>query len=63
MIRAVWKKMNKEAHSSSFSQSFIDIAINWGRVAMFMYKHEDGHSIQDADMKNRIMSLIFRPIP
>jgi len=55
--------MNKEAHSSSFSQSFIDIAINWGRVAMFMYKHEDGHSIQDADMKNRIMSLIFRPIP
>ncbi|RHN74437.1 putative myrcene synthase [Medicago truncatula] len=63
MIHAEWKKMNKEAHSSSFSHSFIDIAINYGRVAMFMYQHGDGHTIQDTEMQNRIMSFIFRPIP
>jgi len=63
MICTEWKKMNKEAHNSSFSQSFIDIAINYGRMALFMYQHGDGHTVQDTGMQNRIMSLIFRPIP
>lgn len=63
MILTVWKKMNKEAHTSSFSRSFIDSAINIARMAMCMYMHGDGHSIQDPEIKNRIMSLIFKPVP
>ncbi|CAK8534681.1 unnamed protein product [Lathyrus sativus] len=63
MILTVWKKMNKEAHTSSFSRSFIDSAINIARMGMCMYMHGDGHSIQDPEIKNRIMSLIFEPVP
>lgn len=63
MIITVWKKMNKEAQTSSFSKSFIDTAINLGRMALCMYMHGDGHTIQDPDIKNRIMSLIFQSVP
>lgn len=54
--------MNEEAHSSSFSQSFIDISINLGRMALFIYRHGDGHTIQDLEIQNRIQSLIWKPI-
>jgi hypothetical protein len=63
LLCTTWKKMNKEAHTSSFSQSFIDTALNIGRMALFMYLHGDGHSIQDPEIQNRIMSLIFQPFP
>ncbi|XP_004488754.1 myrcene synthase, chloroplastic-like isoform X2 [Cicer arietinum] len=63
MICTMWKKMNKEAHTSSFSQSFIDTCINHARMAMFMYEHGDGHSIQDLEIQNRITSLALQPIP
>ncbi|GAU30097.1 hypothetical protein TSUD_55810 [Trifolium subterraneum] len=62
MMFTLWKKMNKEAHTSSFSQSFIDTAINIGRMALFMYQHGDGHSIQDPEIQNPIESLLWRPI-
>ncbi|WJX25782.1 hypothetical protein P8452_14787 [Trifolium repens] len=62
MMRTLWKKMNKEAHTSSFSQSFIDTAINMDRMALLMYQHGDGHSIQGPEIQNRIESLIWKPI-
>jgi hypothetical protein len=62
MMRTLWKKMNKEAHTSSFSQSFIDTAINMDRMALLMYQHGDGHTSQDAAIQNRIESLIWKPI-
>ncbi|WJX73075.1 hypothetical protein P8452_56896 [Trifolium repens] len=46
MMCTMWKKMNKEAHNSSFSQSFIDTSINLARMALCMYQHGDGHTIQ-----------------
>ncbi|XP_058728355.1 terpene synthase 10-like [Vicia villosa] len=63
MIYTIWKKMNKEECNSPFSKSFIDIAINLGRMALFMYQHGDGHSIQDSEIQNRIQLLIWKPIP
>ncbi|XP_058722821.1 terpene synthase 10-like isoform X1 [Vicia villosa] len=60
---STWRKLNKESHISSFSTSFIEIAMNIGRMALFMYQHGDGHSIQDSKIQNGIMSLIFQAIP
>ncbi|KAI5397328.1 hypothetical protein KIW84_063226 [Lathyrus oleraceus] len=63
IMDTIWKKMNKEACNSVFSKSFIDISINLGRMALFMYQHGDGHTIQDPEHQNRIQSLIWQPIP
>lgn len=63
IMDTIWKKMNKEASNSVFSKSFIDISINLGRMALFMYQHGDGHTIQDPEIQNRIQSLIWQPIP
>jgi hypothetical protein len=63
MMFAEWKKMNKEVHTSTFSQYFIDTSINHSRMALFMYHNGDGHTIQAPDIQNRIISLIFEPIP
>ncbi|CAJ2659153.1 unnamed protein product [Trifolium pratense] len=62
MMYTLWKKINKEAHTSSFSQSFIDAAVNLDRIALLMYQHGDGHSIQDTEIQNLIESLIWKDI-
>ncbi|KAI4331823.1 hypothetical protein L6164_016779 [Bauhinia variegata] len=63
MICAAWKKMNEEANNSCFSKSFIEIATNLARMSICMYQHGDGHTDQDPETKNRILSLLFQPIP
>ncbi|MED6195313.1 hypothetical protein PIB30_036784 [Stylosanthes scabra] len=62
MLSIAWKKMNKEAHNSPLSKRFKEIAMNLGRMSLCMYQHGDGHSIQDSQIKNRILSLIIQPI-
>ncbi|KAF7815109.1 terpene synthase 10-like [Senna tora] len=63
LIWKTWKKMNKEVSNYSCnSKSFIEIALNLARMSLCMYQHGDGHSVQDLETKNRIMSLIFQPI-
>lgn len=63
MMSTLWKKMNKEAQTSSFSQNFIDTNMNAFRICMFMYQYGDAYSIPDSKIQNRIMSLVFEPIP
>ncbi|KAL1349796.1 myrcene synthase, chloroplastic isoform X2 [Arachis hypogaea] len=63
MLSLTWKKLNKEAHNSSLPQIFVGMAVNLARMAMCMYNHGDGHTIQDSQMKNRVLSLIVQPIP
>lgn len=63
MMDTIWKKMNKEACSSAFSKNFIELSINLGRMALFIYQHGDGHTIQDPEIQNRIQSLIWNHIP
>ncbi|KAK7324153.1 hypothetical protein VNO77_27676 [Canavalia gladiata] len=63
IMYTTWKKMNKETSNSPFSRSFIDTVINLARMALCMYQHGDGHTIQDLEIKNHILSLIIQPIP
>lgn len=63
MIFTLWKKMNKETHTSSFSEGFKDSIINLTRMSLCMYQHGDGHTIQDSQIQNHVMLLIFKNIP
>ncbi|KAK7271342.1 hypothetical protein RJT34_27151 [Clitoria ternatea] len=63
LIYTTWKKMNKEACNSSFSKQYIDTSISFARMALCMYQHGDGHTIQDLEIKSRILSFIIEPIP
>ncbi|MED6195317.1 hypothetical protein PIB30_036788 [Stylosanthes scabra] len=62
MLSVTWKRMNQEAHNSPLSKLFKENAMNLGRMALCMYQHGDGHSIQHSQIKNRILSLIIQPI-
>ncbi|KAK4276127.1 hypothetical protein QN277_019115 [Acacia crassicarpa] len=62
LISETWKKMNKEATTSPEFKSFIDVALNIGRMSFCMYQYGDAHSIQNLETKNNIMSLLFQPI-
>ena len=63
IICDTWKKMNKERLNCSFSPSFIEIAMNIARMGQCMYQHGDGHSCQDRQTKNHILSLFIQSIP
>ncbi|KAC3748924.1 hypothetical protein FH972_027205 [Carpinus fangiana] len=65
LISTTWKKMNEEAGaaSSTFSRTFIEIAMNLGRTAQCMYQYGDGHGVVDRETKKRILSLFIHPVP
>jgi (-)-alpha-terpineol synthase len=64
LISYMWKKINEErAADSPFSQTFIEVAVNLGRMAQCMYQYGDGHGIVDRETKKRILSLFIHPVP
>lgn len=64
LIEAAWKNMNEvRVADSPFDQVFIDTAMNLGRMAQYMYQHGDGHGIEHADTKDRVMLLLINPVP
>ncbi|KAG6629425.1 hypothetical protein CIPAW_14G083700 [Carya illinoinensis] len=64
LISATWKTINGERFATSpFSQAFINIAFNMGRVAQIIYQYGDGHGIGDCETKDRVQALFFHPIP
>ncbi|KAJ7949825.1 Myrcene synthase, chloroplastic [Quillaja saponaria] len=64
LIHTTWKNMNKELVSSSpFCEAFKQVAVNLGRMALCMYQHGDGHTVQDPITNDRILSLVIHPIP
>ncbi|KAJ7949838.1 (-)-alpha-terpineol synthase-like isoform X3 [Quillaja saponaria] len=64
LIHTTLKKMNRElASSSPFCEAFRQVAVNLGRMALCMYQHGDGHTVQDPVTKDRILSLLIHPIP
>ncbi|KAL2460390.1 Tricyclene synthase [Abeliophyllum distichum] len=57
LIRETWKKLNKDQHvDSPFSQTFIGIAVNFARMAKYLYQHGDGLGIQNLEVKHRIIA-------
>ena len=65
LIDATWKKINEEriAQSPNFPHTFIQIAVNFPRMAHCVYQHGDGHGIGYRETKDSILSLIVFPIP
>lgn len=63
LISATWKKMNKEQlFTSPLPKIYVESAINLARMAQCTYQHGDGHGVQDGDTKDRVLSLLVRPI-
>lgn len=66
LIGEVWKEMNEEGgvkECPNFSRTFVETAMNLGRMAQCMYQNGDGHGHQDSITTQRILALLFRPIP
>uniref|UniRef100_A0A2N9I4N0 Terpene synthase metal-binding domain-containing protein n=1 Tax=Fagus sylvatica TaxID=28930 RepID=A0A2N9I4N0_FAGSY len=64
LIGATWMKMNEDRVASSpLSQAFIEIALNYGRMAQCMYQHGDGHGAGNHETKDYISSLLIQSIP
>ena len=56
--------MNKERLvDSPFSQTFIGVAMNFGRMAQSAYLYGDRYAVQDRETKDGILSMLIEPIP
>ncbi|KAE8075783.1 hypothetical protein FH972_014471 [Carpinus fangiana] len=63
MIDRTWKKMNEErVVDSRFGEGLVVTAINLARIAQCTYQYGDGHGAPDIRAKNRVISLIIKPI-
>ncbi|KAL2460374.1 terpene synthase 02 [Abeliophyllum distichum] len=63
LISETWKKLNKDGGADCpFSQTFIEIAKNTGRMSQYMYQYGDGHGMSNSETKDRILALVFEPI-
>ncbi|XP_038900858.1 terpene synthase 10-like isoform X2 [Benincasa hispida] len=64
-IMESWKKMNEEVQtlnsSPLFSKGFIEIALNLARVSHTVYQHRDGHTVEDYETMDRVLSLFIEP--
>ncbi|GMY11172.1 myrcene synthase, chloroplastic-like [Fagus crenata] len=61
---ATWKKMNKDRDAKSpFSETFIEIAMNLVRGALFFYDHGDRFGIRNHENKDSVLSLLIQPFP
>ncbi|KAG6670607.1 hypothetical protein I3843_Q051400 [Carya illinoinensis] len=62
LISATWEKFNKERTvTSPFSKTYIEIAMNLGRMAQCMYQYGDGHGSAESETKDRVLALRFIP--
>ncbi|KAH7842191.1 hypothetical protein Vadar_002521 [Vaccinium darrowii] len=64
LIDEAWKKMNKAriAADSPFEKPFIETIINLARIAKCTYQNGDGHGAPDNKAKDRVLSVIIKPI-
>ncbi|KAI7729241.1 hypothetical protein M8C21_014630 [Ambrosia artemisiifolia] len=64
LIDEAWRKLIKVhvACSQEFANPFIDMAINLARISCCTYQYGDGHGAPDARAKDRVLSVIIKPI-
>ncbi|MCL7041075.1 hypothetical protein MKW94_028847 [Papaver nudicaule] len=64
LISAWWTKMNANLTASRgvFPSSFINIIQNIARMAQYMYQYGDGYGVPNLEAKDRIMTIIVKPI-
>nr|GMC89868.1 (-)-alpha-terpineol synthase-like [Ipomoea batatas] len=65
LIAETWKKLNTELEriERPLPKEFRRTAMNVPRIAQFIYQHGDGFGLGQDEFKNRIMALLFEPIP
>ncbi|KAL4012925.1 hypothetical protein IC575_025071 [Cucumis melo] len=65
LIMESWKKLNEEVqtlnNSPLLSKSFIEIALNLARISHTVYQYRDGHTVEDHETKDRVLSLFIKP--
>lgn len=67
-MRALMRKKWREIYACRvqdmpLSHSFIEIMLNVGRSAHYIYYNSDGYASQDSRSKDILFSLIVQPIP
>lgn len=67
LVRNGWKKVNKyrfmESQESPLTPTLVEMMQNLTRVSQNLYEHGDGHGIEDGETKDRVLRLLFQPIP
>ncbi|KAH7666205.1 (-)-alpha-terpineol synthase protein [Dioscorea alata] len=65
LIRETWKELNTKIFtmSSPFDVSLNNLAMNIAHTGHFMYDHGDGFGIPQHKTKDRVISLVIKPIP
>uniref|UniRef100_A0A0A0LMW4 Terpene synthase N-terminal domain-containing protein n=1 Tax=Cucumis sativus TaxID=3659 RepID=A0A0A0LMW4_CUCSA len=65
LIVESWKKLNDEVqtwnNSPLLSKGFIEIVLNVARISHTVYEHRDGHTVEDHETKDRVLSLFIKP--
>jgi len=63
LIGNTWKKINDYQFANPhISQTFIGIAMNLTRMAQCMYQYGDGHGVGHLETKDRVKSLLIKPL-
>ncbi|KAJ7950507.1 Myrcene synthase, chloroplastic [Quillaja saponaria] len=64
LIEKTWKEMNKYLITNSpLPHAYIEVVMNAARVSLCLYEHGDGFTDQETEIKEKILSLISKPIP
>uniref|UniRef100_A0A6N2L6X3 Terpene synthase metal-binding domain-containing protein n=1 Tax=Salix viminalis TaxID=40686 RepID=A0A6N2L6X3_SALVM len=63
LIGNTWKKINDYRFANPrTSQTFIGVAMNLARMAQCMYQYGDGHGVGDLETKDRVKSILIKPL-
>ena len=65
LINYSWKKVNKEIaqNGNALPKSIVKMSLNMARTAQCIFQHGDGIGTSTGVMKDRLSSLIVKPIP
>lgn len=56
------KKNEYQFANSHVCQAFIGVAMNLARMAECMYQYRDGHGVAHLEIKDRVKSLLIKPL-
>ncbi|OVA11642.1 Terpene synthase [Macleaya cordata] len=62
LIMDTWKKMNGSIRDSPFELSFVNLALNLARTALFIYQYGDGLGVEVSKSKDHVLSMIVHPV-
>ncbi|KAJ6854533.1 hypothetical protein NC651_039457 [Populus alba x Populus x berolinensis] len=63
LITNAWKKINASQFSNPhISQTIFGVAVNLARTTQCIYQYGDGHAIEYLESKDRVMSLLIKPL-